>query len=173
MNKTPRQIFLVVMESYDAWPLMEQYASLGLTRELAYTRPRGIMGPAFCLPPTARATSLPRSSPACLMRTWSRTTSESSRTAYPSSIAESFKRMGYSTRFFYGGYLSWQKIGDFVTAQGFEEVYGAAHIGSWASHNEWGVEDEALFDFIVKTVGAAAAQPSSQCHHDHELSSAL
>ena len=159
-NKAPKQIFLVVMESYDAWPLMEKYASLGLTQELAQLAKNGIAVTDFLPASDGTATSLTAIISGLPDANVVTNYQQSSRTAYASSIAESFKRMGYRTRFFYGGYLSWQKLGDFVTAQGFEEVYGAAHIGSWASHNEWGVEDEALFDFIVKTVGAAPEQPS-------------
>jgi phosphoglycerol transferase MdoB-like AlkP superfamily enzyme len=159
-NKTPKQIFLVVMESYDAWPLMEKYASLGLTRELAKLANNGIWVTDFLPASDGTATSLAAIISGLPDANVVTNYQQSSRTAYASSIAESFKRLGYRTRFFYGGYLSWQKLGDFVTAQGFEEVYGAAHIGSWASHNEWGVEDEALFDFVIRTVGAAAAEPS-------------
>ncbi len=159
-NKTPRQLFLVVMESYDAWPLMKKYSSLGLTRELSQLAKNGI-GVADFLPASdGTATSLTAIISGLPDANVVTNYQQTSRTAYASSIAESFKRLGYRTRFFYGGYLSWQKLGDFVTAQGFEEVYGAAHIGSWASHNEWGVEDEALFDFVVKTAVAAAEQPS-------------
>ncbi len=159
-NRTPKQIFLVVMESYDAWPLMEKYAPLGLTHELAALGKNGIWVTDFLPASDGTATSLTAIISGLPDANVVTNYQRSSRTAYASSIAESFKRMGYRTRFFYGGYLSWQKLGDFVTAQGFEEVYGAAHIGSWASHNEWGVEDEALFDFIVKTVGAASERPS-------------
>jgi phosphoglycerol transferase MdoB-like AlkP superfamily enzyme len=159
-NRTPKQIFLVVMESYDAWPLMEKYASLGLTRELASLAKNGIWVTDFLPASDGTATSLTAIISGLPDANVVTNYQQSSRTAYASSIAESFKRLGYRTRFFYGGYLSWQKLGDFVTAQGFEEVYGAAHIGTWASHNEWGVEDEALFDFIVRTVGAAPERPS-------------
>lgn len=159
-NKQAKHIFLVVMESYDAWPLIEKYASLGLTRELAALAQKGIHVKAFLPASDGTATSLSAlitGLPDVNVVTNYRKTSQ---TAYPSSIAESFKRLGYRTRFFYGGYLSWQKTADFVKAQGFDEVYGGSHIGTWASHNEWGAEDESLFDFIVATVGSASDKPS-------------
>lgn len=77
---------------------------------------------------------------------------ESSRSPYPSSIAPIFRRLGYRTRFFYGGYLSWQRIGDFVRAQEFEDVYAAAHIANWANTNKWGADDEFLFNFVLENV---------------------
>jgi phosphoglycerol transferase MdoB-like AlkP superfamily enzyme len=73
------------------------------------------------------------------------------RQPFPSSPAAIFKRLGYRTRFFYAGYLSWQRIGDFCHDQGFDEVYGGGHIGN-PNGNEWGVDDEALFDFTLKTL---------------------
>jgi len=159
-NIQPKHIFLVVMESYDAWPLMRKYSSLGLTPELSALGRKGRHIVDFLPASDGTATSLSALITGLPDANVVTNYQKSSQTAFPSSIAESFKRLGYRTRFFYGGYLSWQKIGDFAKAQGFEEVYGAAHIGSWASHNEWGVEDETLFDFIVKTVGSAASQPS-------------
>lgn len=159
-NERPKHIFLVVMESYDAWPLMEKYASLGLTSELARIARKGIHVKYFLPASDGTATSfcalvsgLPDSNAVINYR-------KSSKRPYPSSITQDFKRLGYRTRFFYGGYLSWQKIGDFARGQGFDEIYGAAHIGSWASHNEWGVEDENLFNFIVSTLEPASAVPS-------------
>src|SRR5574337_303793 len=159
-NPQPKQIFLVVMESYDAWPLMAQYASLGLTPELGAIASKGIHIRNFLPASDGTATSLTALVSGLADANVITNYQPSSRSPYPSSIAESFKRLGYRTRFFYGGYLSWQKIGDFMKGQGFDEVYGAAHIGSWAAHNEWGVEDEVLVDFIVRTVDQAASRPS-------------
>jgi CTP synthase len=39
-------------------------------------------------------------------------------------LFETFKRLGYRTRLFYGGYLSWQRFGIFARDQGADEVYG-------------------------------------------------
>ena len=159
-NKQPSHIFLVVMESYDAWPLLQQYSSLGLTHELSTLAAKGIHIAHFLPASDGTATSVSALITGLPDVNVVTNYQKTSRKAYSSSIAESFKRLGYRTRFFYGGYLSWQKLGDFVKAQGFEDIYGAAHIGTWASHNEWGVEDEALFDFVIRTVGSSPAQPS-------------
>jgi phosphoglycerol transferase MdoB-like AlkP superfamily enzyme len=156
----PRHIFLVVMESYDAWPLMKKYSALGLTPELSSLARNGIPVDKFLPSSDGTATSLSALISGLPDANVVTNYQQSSQTPYPSSIAASFKRLGYRTRFFYGGYLSWQKIGEFAQGQGFDDVYGAAHVGSWASHNEWGVEDEALFDFTVGTVEQAAGLPS-------------
>ena len=159
-NKKPKHIFLVVMESYDAWPLMSKYASLGLTRELTAISRDGIHVKYFLPASDGTASSLSALISGLPDANVVTNYQKSSEKPYPSSIAESFKRLGYRTRFFYGGYLSWQKIGDFMKSQGFEDIYGAAHIGTWASHNEWGVEDESLFNFILQTVRQSASKPS-------------
>jgi len=159
-HKAPRHIFLVIMESYDAWPLLKKYRSLGLTNELQGLAQNGLHFTNFLPASDGTDTSLGAvitGLPDASVKTQYQ---RSSRTPYPTAIAGAFKRLGYTTRFFYGGYLSWQRIGDFVRDQGFEEIYGAPHMGSWITSNEWGVEDEHLFDFIVRTVEKNPERPS-------------
>lgn len=148
----PRHLFLVVMESYDAWPFLSKYASFGVTRSLSELGRKGLHFENF-LPAsdgtmqslTAIITSIPY--PAVEINY-----QFTALKPFPSSIAEAFKRLGCRTRLFYGGYLSWQRFGDFARDQGFEEVYGAPHMSAAAATHEWGVDDEYLFDFIVRTV---------------------
>ena len=148
----PRHIFLVVMGSYDAWPLLDKFASLGLTHSLSALGKKGLRLNNFIAASdgtmqslTAIITSIP----------YSQVEINYQMTAlkpYPSSLFETMKRLGYRTRLFYGGYLSWQRFGDFAKDQGAEEVYGAPHMSKGAATHEWGVDDEYLFDFILKTV---------------------
>ena len=159
-NAPPRHIFLVVMESYDAWPLMKRYRPLGLTPELTAIAEKGIHIVDFLPASDGTATSLAAIVTGLPDADVVTNYQKNSEHPYPSSLAAEFKRLGYRTRFFYGGYLSWQRIGDFMTAQGFEEVYGGGSIGSLTSHNEWGVEDEGLFSFIERTVAGTAGVPS-------------
>ena len=145
----PRHIFLVVMESYDAWPFLKKYASLGLTGNLSRLAKNGISFENF-LPAsdgtmqslTAIMTSIPYSHVEINYQM-------TARKPYPSSLAATFKRLGYRTRLFYGGYLSWQRFGDFARDQGFEEIYGAPHMSREAATHEWGVDDEYLLDFVA------------------------
>ena len=76
------------------------------------------------------------------------------RRPFPTAIAPIFKRLGYKTRFFYGGNLSWERMGEFCEAQGFEEIHGASHITKWGSKSSsnWGVKDEYLFRYVAETV---------------------
>ncbi len=71
---------------------------------------------------------------------------------YPSSLFKAFKRLGYRTRLFYGGYLSWQRFGDFARDQGADEIYGAPNMNKGVATHEWGVDDEYLFEFISEKI---------------------
>jgi len=146
-NKAPRHIFLIVMESYDAWPLLPRYASLGLTDNLKRIALNGLHVENF-LPAGVQTmpsyAAILTSIPATSVETNYQATA---RKAYPSALAETFRRLGYRTRLFYGGFLGWHRIGEFSKAQGFEEVYGAPHIQGAIAKNEWGVEDEYLYKF--------------------------
>ena len=148
----PRHIFLVVMESYDCWPMLPEYRSLGLTRQLEELAREGISVNAFVsagdgtMPSLGSIiTGLPEVGVFVNYQ-------PSSRTPFPCSAAPIFKRLGYTTRFFYGGYLSWQRIGDFCRPGGFDQVYGGGHIVTGDLGHEWGVPDADLFQFIEKTV---------------------
>jgi hypothetical protein len=78
-----------------------------------------------------------------------------SRKPFPTSIAAVFRRLGYRTRAFYAGYLSWQRFGDFCAEQGFEEIHGGGDMDqSGLLKREWGVEDDKLFDYVARHVPA-------------------
>ena len=148
-------IFLIVMESYDAWPLEKRFAPLGLTANLARLQSEGVSANAFLsagggtMPSlTAIISGLPNSETPMNYQPLLRNGS-------PAAIASIFKRLGYQTRFFYGGYLSWQRLGDFCREQGFDEVFGGDKMSASISGNEWGVDDEVLFDFVRERTGKA------------------
>lgn len=150
--KQPAQhVFLIVMESQDAWPLMENYNDLNLMPNLKKLTQDALYFPAF-LPSglgtmaslNAIITGLPDSGVHTNYQ-------KSALSPYSTSIAEQFKALGYQTHLFYGGYLSWQRLGDFAKDQGFQEVYGGSNMGAWKG-NEWGVEDKALFEFVLNQV---------------------
>ncbi len=151
-GEPPRHIFLIVGESYSAWPLLKKYEPLGLAESVRGLARKGLYVESFV--PSSRGTMSSLSvivtglPDAGLVTNYQKTSTK----AYPSSLAAIFKQLGYKTRLFYGGFLSWQRIGVFSRAQGFEEIYGGGHMGNWASSNEWGVDDEYLFDFILRTV---------------------
>ncbi|HOX06629.1 MAG TPA: LTA synthase family protein [Planctomycetota bacterium] len=148
----PRHIFLVVGESYSAWPLEDPYRRLGLAGEVERLGREGILFRNLLPASTGTMTSLAtvltgiteHGAPICYQ--------PNSRRPYPTGLAAIFNRLGYRTRFFYGGYLSWQRIGDFVRDQGFQEVHGGGDVGGRIGGNEWGVPDGALLDFVASRV---------------------
>ena len=145
----PRHVFLVVGESYSAWPLEDPYRQLGVAGEVERLGRDGILLTRFLPASSGTMTSLAtiltgimeHGAPICYQ--------PNSRRPYPTSLAAIFSRLGYRTRFFYGGYLSWQRMGDFARDQGFEEVYGGGDIGGRIGGNEWGVPDRELFEFVL------------------------
>lgn len=144
-----KQIFLIVMESYDSWPLMDKYKDLNVSSNLKNIQNKGISFVNF-LPAAnttmnsfgAIVTNIPYSG--VNISTIGATKS------FPSSIFEQFKTLGYQTNFFYGGYLSWQNIKNFTRKQGADNIFGAGSISS--SKGVWGVDDESLFDTVLKEI---------------------
>jgi phosphoglycerol transferase MdoB-like AlkP superfamily enzyme len=150
-HNAPRHIFLIMGEGYSAWPLMKKYEALGLAEGVKQLLQNGLSVEKFVPASGGTMSSLAAIMTGLPDAGVKTNYQKSARTTYPTSIAKIFKQLGYRTRFFYGGYLSWHKVGDFCRSQGFDEIYGGGHIGSWASSNEWGVDDEYLFDFVLKS----------------------
>lgn len=148
----PKHIFVIVMEGYDSWPMLEEYKSLQTCEALKAIAAKGLwikrFLPVYRGTPHALNTIIAGLPDMKTMINYQ----PSSLKPYPTSIAPIFKNLGYRTRFFYSGYLSWQRLEDFCRNQRFDEVYGAPHMGKWVHANEWGVDDETLFQFIEKTI---------------------
>jgi len=152
-SKPAQHIFLIVLESYDAWGLRPECAALHATDRLAALGRAGIAADAFVsaadstMPSlTALITGLPDTGVHVNYQ-------PSVKLGLPTDAAAIFKRLGYSTRFFYGGYLSWQRLGEFCHEHGFNEVHGGAGMTDRLTGNEWGVDDEDLYNFVFKQLG--------------------
>ena len=150
----PTHIFLIVMESYDAWPLQPQFKELGLTKKLEQMGKEGIQAVAFVSAAEGTIASLSAIITGLPFTDVNANYRASIGDGLSTSIAPIFKRLGYRPRFFYGGYLSWQRLGDFCREQGFNEVFGGDQMRSKLTGNEWGVDDEVLFDFVLKHTGS-------------------
>ncbi len=151
-GEKPRHIFMLLMESHSGWTVMPQYRHAGLSPKFSALADKGIYFPNFL--PSASGTigsmnAIITGLPDAGLNINYETTALK---PYPSAIAETFRRLGYRTRFFYGGYLSWQRLDTFGHSQGFDEVYGGGSMSDGVATNEWGVDDKYLFDFILKTV---------------------
>ncbi len=149
MIEKPKQIFLVVMESYDSWPLMDQYAPFGLSTQLSALKNKGTHFNYFL--PAADATF---DSFGAIVTNVPYTGVNISKIGelnepFVTSIFSQFKKLGYQTNLFYGGFSSWQNIADFSRYQGADRFFSATDAGGDSNSGTWGVEDEKLFDLVI------------------------
>ena len=148
----PKQIFLIIMESYDSWPLMEKYLPFGFSKNLNDIAHKGTHFSYFL--PSYHATfyaygtivgGIPYNGVnISRLATISDT--------YITSIFTQFKELGYKTNMFYGGFLSWENIGNFTKHMGCETIYSGAEGGGKSESGAWGIEDEKLFDLVLKHI---------------------
>lgn len=144
----PSQIFFIVMESYDAWPLQEKYASLNLTTQLSNLASKGIY-----LNNVLPAASSTMNSLSSLISGIAFSGVNMSRIGPQKpmsklSLFNQLEQLGYQSRFYYGGLLSWQNIGEYVNSQGVDKVFSAADAGGKGSAGVWGIDDGQLFDLV-------------------------
>lgn len=149
----PQHIFLIIGESLDVWPLLPVYQPLGLADGLVQLATNGVFVKSF-LPAgfeTIHATctivtGLPEAGVNVNYQ-------PSSQKPFPTAAAPIFKRLGYRTRFIYGGY-SWQRVDEFCIAQGFDDYIGAAATKGLpvGAIGTWGAFDEFLFDVCLREI---------------------
>lgn len=150
----PRHIFFFVMESMDSWSTLESYRAMNLMPEVMRLGHEGLWVRSFISAAhgtigsmSAIITGLPDVGVVTNYQ-------PSAQRPFATSLAPQFKALGYETNLFYGGYLSWQRLEDFATSQGFEHCYGGNHMGDWLKGNEWGVDDGDMFDFMLRQLDA-------------------
>ena len=151
--RPPLHIFLVCEESYDSWGLRPEFAPLHATDRLYALGRGGIAADSFVSAADHTMPSLAALIAGLPDAGIHVNYQPASKKPFPTSIAPIFKRLGYHTRFFYGGYLSWERVGDFAHDQGFEEVHGGSEMSDRLTGNEWGVNDEDLFKFVISRLG--------------------
>ena len=150
----PEHIILVVMESYDSWPLQEKYKDLHVTDNLRDIASKGVHFKNFL--PIAHSTmnslgSIVTGIPyAGVNISMIKSVNGPDKT----SVFEQMKKLGYDTNFFYGGFLSWQNIGNFMKNQGANHVYSAAHAGGKTKSGIWGIDDDQLFNIVQEKLSS-------------------
>jgi phosphoglycerol transferase MdoB-like AlkP superfamily enzyme len=150
--KMPNHIILLVMESYDSWPLQDKYTSLHLTDNLRRIGETGIhfknflpQGPSTFSSLSSIVSGIPyagisvsirgaKGGPAC------------------TSVFEQMERLGYETFFFYGGFMSWHNLGNYIKNQGANNMYSAAHAGGKTVSGVWGADDDQLYELVLKKI---------------------
>lgn len=148
----PKQIFLVIMESYDSWSLDEKYRPFNVSTNLAEIADKGTSFTNFL--PAYNATIYAYSSIVTSIPYFGVNMAQISTNKENEgiSIFEEFSNMGYKTNFFYGGYISWQKIEDYSLNLSCDHIYSAADIDGDITGGSWGVEDEELFDMVLDKI---------------------
>ncbi|MFD0963004.1 LTA synthase family protein [Pseudofulvibacter geojedonensis] len=148
----PKQLFLVVMESYDSWPLLNKYKDLGVATELTSIAERGKHFTNF-LPASHSTFNSYASIVGNVPYTGVNINSIGSvNQSFKSSMFTQFKKLGYKINVFYGGFLTWQNIGDFSDFMGADKVYSGAYTDENITTGEWGIKDDKLFDLVLDKV---------------------
>lgn len=155
--KKPTHIFVIVAETYMMWPLLADYQSIpmaaGMRRLLA--RPDAVSVP-YVLPASNGTmfgiTSVLLGLPELNLQTANRPTADQ---PYETALSTQLKKQGYKTRFFYGGFPSWENIGLFMKNQAMDESFYAADFG--ASGGVWGVADR---EFLAQIPARITPEPS-------------
>ena len=152
--KKPRQIFLIVGESYANWALLPEYKELGVTsgmREILQQPDTAHVG-AF-LPNGLSTISgvMGIVSGLAEVNLYLTYLPEAYREAFPTALAPQMKRLGYKPNFWYAGPSSWERVRDFVTAQGFENFHSRGDVTS-SGGNVWGCDDKDLFDTVAANI---------------------
>ena len=73
---------------------------------------------------------------------------ESFAAPYPTASAPQLAALGYTTNFWYAGPATWERIGAFTQAQGFQHFYSRGDFGD-VPGSVWGCEDEYLYARVL------------------------
>ncbi len=152
----PKHIFIIISESYANWTLLENYSDLHIADGMKsiINESDSDYCPTF-LPNGASTVSAVTGIVAGLAdaNLYLTTLPQSFKAPYLTAAAPQIKNLGYETNFFYAGPSTWEKISDFVTAQGFENFYGEGDIYlKNIKGNVWGIDDKFLYQFVEKNL---------------------
>ncbi len=151
----PKQIFLIVSESYANWPLLDKYSQLHIADGM-----KGIIAGEdadYCnamLPNGASTISALTGVTTGLAdaNLYLTTMPESFKQPYITAIAPQMEKLGYITDFWYAGPATWERIGAFTEAQGFQRFYGRGDMPEEAEGSVWGCDDEYLYAQVLQKV---------------------
>lgn len=141
----PSHIFVIVAETYMLWPLLEPYQNLPIAQGMRalLAQPNAILADKFISASNGTMfglTSVLLGMPELNLFTANRPTALE---PYETALSTQLKKQGYQTRFFYGGYPSWDGLGEFISHQNFDESFYLSDLGD--KGGVWGMEDKQLF----------------------------
>lgn len=153
-SSPPRQVFLIIAESYANWPLLPQYSNLNIANGLKniIAQENAAYSPNF-LPNGMSTISGVMGTLTGLadVNMYLNYLPESYKEPYDTALAPQMKRLGYSADFWYAGPASWEKVRDFTLAQGFDAFYGVGDFES-ADGNVWGCDDAYLYKAVLEHI---------------------
>lgn len=153
----PRHVVLLALESYGAWALDGRWRALGLAEGMRRLGEEGQLLTRFISAGDQTMKSfgaIVTGVPYALVELPDLATA---RTPFPSSLPAAFKRLGYRTRMCYAGYASWQRIGELMRDQGFDEVLCGGDFGLDPQRdNEWGLPDDRFLPAVLERLDDAA-----------------
>lgn len=76
---------------------------------------------------------------------------------FPTAIGGIMKKLGYETRFYYGGSEIWQQLDRYTRSEGFDKIFANVDFLRYAQNkpypkpleNIWGVYDPIMFDYLI------------------------
>lgn len=157
MGEKPKHVFLIVAETYMLWPLLDEYAQYPLANGMRrlLKRPDAALFKHF-LPNSSGTMSglsvITLGLPDLDLNAQVRPTAQQ---PYEMALPVQMRQHGYKTRFFYGGFPSWDDVGSFMNNQQFEESYYEPNFGGKAS--VWGVPDRDFLQGIPNFIGPEAS----------------
>ena len=152
----PKHIFIIMGESYAQWPIMSKYEKLEVAKGIKglISKENSYYTENFL--PNGTFTSM-----ALIgmitgfndINIYANHQPLTYKEVFPTSMANQFKKLGYKTSFWYGGFPSWERLEDFSKAQGFDEFHSCVEFDG-RPENIWGSKDALLFkaleDNLVK-----------------------
>ncbi len=151
----PTHVFVILSESFANWPLLEKYKDLRIAEGMKAVLQEDSAYVKTFLPNGASTVSAVMGvvtgfADANLYLT---TMPEAFREPYPTAAAPQMERLGYGTWFWYAGPATWERIGEFTKAQGFDRFFSQGDYGD-VPGSVWGCEDKYLYDKILREVPA-------------------
>ena len=146
----PKHIFIILGESWAAWPILPQYADLHVADGIKSLRDEDDAFFTFNFMPNGDFTSIAITGVVTgLTEVVTRVNYQprSFLEPYPTAMAQPFQELGYKVDFWYGGVSSWGNIRRLALAQGFDNFYSYADYNA-PRQNTWGTNDGFMFDAL-------------------------
>lgn len=151
LQAQPDNVVLILGESYGLWPFLPEFKDIGIveyadkfmnSQQGANVPTMLAHGPMTIWAISALVAALPASG------IYENYQDNTFKMQYHTGIGYIMKQLGYKTVFWYGGFASWQNVGNFISSQNFDEFYCADNFQYSAADNPWGCPDKVLFNYV-------------------------